>query len=452
MLLKIYIGQEVNYSRGILYKFKDQLRFDENQNKIIESLIHRSLIAEKQAYVNTRAIITLVTTKAGKEEAKKHLLRHLQDVTTMIKEIDEFPKKALGFLLVNLDTKIFGKDREEFVFDWKEFILYKTKMFEYALKFCQLLEKNNLAVLTNDYVSSHGGRIDPEVYVIPIEVSEYLTKNLNPKPFDYEETKQALLFYTLFSIKNDFLNIKDEERRRNNYWNLLRTLPFDESVIKSIVSQFQRENITTEYSEIGNERFLFSILDHSRFNIKLEKMIETFISEVIEGKRAELNVNLPYEPSELLRTHSELFAKIGNFEMRFREGLISEMRTAFKENKDEWYDGLKEIKLIGDELPHKTIYDKLESRRNEDLRNKILPETELIYYADITDYKDIILKNWNLFETRFKRIGLSKEKFEHGMTELNKVRRKVMHLRDIRPPEAKTLLLFIIPELEKIFQ
>jgi hypothetical protein len=70
---------------------------------------------------------------------------------------------------------------------------------------------------------------------------------------------------------------------------------------------------------------------------------------------------------------------------------------------------------------------------------------------DITDYRDIILKNWELFEGRFKEIGLGKEKFEHGMTELNRIRRKVMHLRDIRSSEAKTLRLYIIPELEEIF-
>ncbi len=76
----------------------------------------------------------------------------------------------------------------------------------------------------------------------------------------------------------------------------------------------------------------------------------------------------------------------------------------------------------------------------------------MIYYADITDYKDIIFKNWKIFANKFNRINLSKEKIEHGMNELNKIRRKVMHLRDIRPHEAKTLRLYIIPELEKIFQ
>lgn len=106
---------------------------------------------------------------------------------------------------------------------------------------------------------------------------------------------------------------------------------------------------------------------------------------------------------------------------------------------------------MGKQSPLVTIYAKLKSRRNEDEKNKILPEDELIYYADITDYKDTILKNWRIFESKFKKIKLSKEKFEHGMNELNKIRRKVMHLRDIRPSEAKTLHLYIIPELEKIF-
>lgn len=94
----------------------------------------------------------------------------------------------------------------------------------------------------------------------------------------------------------------------------------------------------------------------------------------------------------------------------------------------------------------------MESRRLDDVKNKLWAESELIYYADIVDYKEIIFNNWNLFESKLKRAELSKEKFEHGMNELNKIRRKVMHLRDIRPHEAKTLRLYIIPELEKIFR
>ncbi len=448
MLLKVYIGQEVNYSRGILYRLKNDPLFDENETKIINSLVGKSLIAEKQPYT-VKSIITLVTTRRGKEEARNLIDQILKSTPTLIEEISKIPKRVLGFLLLNLDDNSFEKSREEFYFDWKEFILNRTKIFDYALQLCSILEKYNLAVSTHDYVSSNGGRIDPEKYVIPDEVTDYIIKNLSLSPFTNEENKQALLFYTLFTIEDDILPIKDEERRRNSYWNLLRRLPFGESAIKSLVSQFQKENITTEYLEIGNERFLFSVLDESRFRIKLEKMLDEFVSGTMEGKRAELEPIS--KPSELLRTHSELFETIGNFEMRFREGLIKEMRTVYKENKYEWYNQLKEIKTVDEESAFKTMYDKLESRKADDVRNKILPEAELIYYADIVDYKDIILKNWTLFENRFNRIDIDKEKFEHGMNELNKIRRKVMHIRDVRPFESKTLRLYITPELEKIF-
>jgi hypothetical protein len=307
-----------------------------------------------------------------------------------------------------------------------------------------------LAVQTNDYVASHGGQKGPEKYVIPEELQGHLSKTLNLSPFNYEEINRSILFYTLYRIKHEILTIKDEAKRRNNYWNLLRILPFDETAIKELIDEFQKESITSEYSEIENEQFLFSILDEVRFDIKLDRIIDKFVSGVIEGETTESRVPIP-KPSELLKTHSELFAVIGNFEMRFRAYLLNEMRAVFKEDKDKWYDQLKEIKTIGDQTPYRNLYEKLEERRNEDLENKMLPEEELIYYADITDYKDIVMKNWNVFENRFNKIELNKEKFEHGMNELNKTRRRVMHLRDISSFESKTLRLYIIPSLEKIF-
>ena len=196
-------------------------------------------------------------------------------------------------------------------------------------------------------------------------------------------------------------------------------------------------------------QFLFSVLDESRFDIKLNRLVGSFISEVIKGEKKEPKISLKKAPP-LLKTHAELFILIGNFETKFRNYLLNEMRAMFKEDEKEWYNQLKEIKLIGKQMPFETIYDKLEFRRNEDLKNRILPEDELIYYADIIDYMNIILKNWKIFENKFSKINLGKEKFEHGMNELNKIRKKVMHLRDIRPHEAKTIRLFIIPELEKI--
>lgn len=339
MLLRVYIGQEINCSRGILYKFKDELLFDEEENNAISSLLKKSLISENQPYT-VKSIITLITTKAGKEEAKRLIDEILKNSVTLINELNEIPKKAVGFLTINLEEHLFQQNEEEFFFSWEDFVLNRSKMFNYAIKLCKMLETHKLAVLTTDYVSSHGGRVDPEKYVIPDEVVEFITKNLHPSPFEYDETKQALLLFTIYEIGNDILSIKEEDRRRNNYWNLLRGLPFDESAIKILINEFRDEKITTEYSDIKNEHFLFSILDKSRFKIKLERMLNTFVTKTIEGKKVDLETLT--KPSELLTTHSELFATIGNFEMRFREGIIKEMRATCKENKDGWYDQLKE--------------------------------------------------------------------------------------------------------------
>jgi len=450
LLLKIYIGQEINSSRGILYDFRGRIRFSEKENEVIKSLEDKKLVKIVFPYT-IKSIRTLVTTRDGKRKSRKLIQQILNSDSKLLHELYTIPQKVLGFLLVNLDYAIFEKTRSRWIRDWKDFILHSSQMFDFSITFCQILQKHKLSVLTNDYVSSDGGRIDPEKYVIANEVREHLTRNLKLIPFNYEEINRSILFYIINKIKKEILPIKSDARRRNSLWNLLRVLPIDESAIKSLIGKFKDENITTAYSEIDNEQFLFEILDESRFEVKLGKLVDDFVSEIIRGRKKEAAIPME-KAAQPFKLHSELFALIGNFEIGLRNYLLKEMQTAFKEDKKEWYNQLRDIKLKGNYSPFKTIFDKLESRRNEDLRNKILPEDELIYYADITDYKDIILKNWKIFANKFGRIRLSKEKFEHGMNELNKIRRKVMHLRDIRPHEAKTLRLYIILELERMFQ
>lgn len=450
LLLKIYIGQEINFSKGILYDLKGRLRLSERENEVAKSLVDRKLVKIVNPYT-IKSIRTLVTTREGKSKSKELIQQILDADSKLLDELYNIPQKILGFLLINIDYNIFEKTRSKQIRDWKDFILHKSRIFDFSINLCRILQKHKLAVLTNDYVSSKGGRIDPEKYVIPNEVREHLARNPKLIPFTHEEVNRSTLLYAVHRIKTGILPIKSDARRRDRLWNLLRVLPFDESVVKSMIDKFKDDGITTEYFEIENEQFLFEVLAESRFNVKLSKLVDDFVSELIKGRRREPTI--PMEKiTQPFKLHSELFALIGDFEMGFRSYLLNEMQAVFKEDKNEWYSQLKEINLPGNQSLSKTIYDKLESRRNEDIKNKILPEDELIYYADITDYKDIILKNWEIFAGKFKRMNLSKEKFEHGMIELNKIRRKVMHLRDIRPYEAKTLRLYIIPQLEKIFQ
>lgn len=335
ILLTVYIGQEVNYSRGVLYEFRRKSQFSENENKIIDSLIEKELVKRTQPY-SVKSLITLVTTRAGKDKSRTLIQEMLLRDSTLLDELNGIPKKALGFLLVNLDYGIFEKSRSKWFRDWKDFILHVTNMFDYSIRFCQILKQHGLAVLTHDYVSSHGGRIDPEKYVIPEEVREYLTKNVNLDPFNNKEINRSILFYILYKIKNDILPIKDDGRRRNNYWNLLRALPFDESTIKSLIDEFHKKNITTAYSKIEDEQFLFSVLDQSRFDVTLNGLVEDFVSGIVKGRVVKPSVPVAKAP-QFLQVHSDLFSLIGSFEIKFREYLINEMRAVFKEDKNEWY-------------------------------------------------------------------------------------------------------------------
>lgn len=449
MLLKVYIGQRINYSGGILAELKGKSILAEDDSNLIESLIEKKLIKWSQPY-SIRSVKTLVTTARGNARSKELIENILQADSTLMDELRAIPRKALGFFLINMNQDIYERSRQDWFRDWKEFMLYTTELFDHSMNFCAILEKHSLAVSVHGYVSTGGGRKDPEKFVISEEAKEHLTKNLTLDPFNYEEMWRANLFLTLHRIKNDILLVKNEGKRRNKYWNLLRVLPFDESAIESLVNEFYKMKITTPYTSIENEQFLFSVLDESRFDIKLSRLVRDFVSQIIEGKKKEIPPRMKKPPTPL-RMHSELFGLIGSFEIKLREHLINEMREITKADERGWYDQLRQIRIPGENSPFQTILDKLESRREEDRKNKILPEDELIYYADITDYREIVLRHWQHLEKKFKRVGLNKEKFEHGMNELNKIRRKVMHLRDIRPYEEKTLRLYILPELERIF-
>lgn len=309
LLLRIYIGQGIYPSRGMLYDFHGQILFTQAENAVISSLVSKNLVEITYPYSSLKSMRALMTTDKGIVESKKLIQQILDTDSVLLDELSAttVPKKVMGFLLINLDYNVFEKTRNQsqYVGDWKDYIwnqildhtLNQKRIFDFFMEFCQILERHKLAVSTNGYAASKGGRKDEEKYVIPNEIREHLTRNLRLIPFDNEEINQSILFYTMYKIKNDISRISKDEARRNSFWNLLRTLPFDESVIKSLVNRFKDEKITTEYSEIDKEKFLFEILDRPRFEIKLSKLVDNFVSELVEGKKKETTISPEKRPS-----------------------------------------------------------------------------------------------------------------------------------------------------------
>jgi len=437
ILLRVYIGQNIN--EGLLYKFKDKLYVDPSEKEVINSLISKELIKEIDPYSSIRSIKTLITLKDGSSLGKKIIEEKLKEGNKMTNELKDIPKKILGFLFLNIDSLIFNlEEDEEWISEWEDFLLNNKNVAEFLNKLCKTFEKYGLAVLTHNYVSSKGGRIDPLEYVIVSETKDYLVSNFNLSPLNQIEIKELTLLYTFYQIKDEILEIEDDDRRRNSFWNLLQGLPFDESSIQKLAKEFEEEKIITRYQRISEEKFLFNILNKKKFEEKLNSLVDEFVLGISRDLVSDGDL---VKAKDIFQLHSELFSLIGNYEVKIRKYILNEMKTEFFKNGGDWETCLKKIGSL----------KKLESRKNQDIENGMMPEEELVYYADILDYRDIIFENWDTFSDKLLKKGVDLDSLNHGLSEINRIRRKVMHLREIRKGESDTLKFFILPKLEKIF-
>ena len=262
--------------------------------------------------------------------------------------------------------------------------------------------------------------------------------------------EQIKLFYLLFKIK-EILNIENSDIRRRNYWTMLQETKIDETQIKQIIDKFKSKEITTEYKRVTDENFLFQIKDIPSYDKFLTTIVDDYLTSVFEGKIKPITKQkiqkAKFEKNSSLNNHAKTFVILGDFELRIRNFILNRMREGDEENK-EWYEKLEKIKSSNLDI---SLLGVLRRREIEDKKNRILPEEELLFYADITHYKDIILKFWEpYFKKDFDNAGMSKEKFEHEMIEINKTRRKVMHLRELTDDNLKTLRLCFIPDITNI--
>jgi len=436
LLIKIYIGQKIN--EGILIEFKDKKYI--NEEKELESLIEKELIKKITPYKNIKDIVTAITLISGAEISQQIITSKLRTKgEEILKKICSIPQRIIGLFLCQIEETnfILKKDEEDnFIFDIDDFILNNEKVFNYLKDFCKILIEENLAVETNSYVSSKGGRVDSLECIICPEVRNYLINRLNLTSLTNLEEDKLNLIYSIYVIKDEIIEGKtDEERKRNDFWELLKRLPFDEVTLKENFLSFEKERIITPYKTIHEDEFLFKILDEKKYMEKLTKIMNDFIDSLSKSKFI-LSTEMSKDKTTL-KLHSELFSIIGEFETLLRNTLIEDIKLCFNKKEVDWEQLLNKSSLVS----------KLKEREKEDTDSGMIPEKELIYYADILDYKEIITDNWEIFNLRFSEAGITKEQLEKGLIEINRIRRKVMHLRDIKNKEADILKLFVIPKL-----
>lgn len=444
ILKEIYIGQNIRLE-GIRKK-----HFNQEQLLTIQNLITTHKLVSEGNFYGTDVI---KTTEKG-ESLGKEIIQEIINKTKelLLKELKKIPEPVLEFLFFDYPQLIYEiRGERNYFSSWKGFLINNEKINENVTRLSDILSECNLEVKTHYYVSTRGGETRNLHIIFPGELKDFLVmSDLISHGLSEDVKEQCKLFYILFKIK-EILNIEDYDARRRNYWTMLQETKIDETQIKQIIDKFKSKKITTEYKLVTDENFLFQIKDIARYDEFLKKLVDDYLTSVLEGKIKPITKQkiqkAKFEKNSSLNNHAKTFVVLGDFELRIRNFILNRMREGDEENKD-WYEKLEEIKLNNLDI---SLLRMLKRRESEDKKNRILPEEELLFYADITHYKDIILTFWEpYFKKDFDNAGMSKEKFEHEMIEINKTRRKVMHLRELTEDNLKTLRLCFIPDITNI--
>lgn len=426
VLRKIYIGQNIR-DEGIL-----QSDFS-NYNKEIELLTKFGFIKDNKWFFNL-----FLTTENGSKIAKlivENIIKDKQD--QIVSATLGLPHNFIGFLLFDCMTESLtypvGK---ELPYDWREPILADSRIWILRTKLLSKLEELGLCVKTRSYVSTRGGELRAEYYVTSEEVLDFLKNCTAYKGGLSGKEKKACLLYNFFINAKRFLQIAGIDEVRERYYNKMDELGLTEEEIEEVVTGMAGNGITSKYKGLLSNELPFSIRDRSRYDIYLKehlirpvvhfllekpkKRMDTKAEEVAEERLEEVR-RMERERIRALGLISrderlQLYDEVGTFELEFRQFIKDELT---KEFDDLWLE--KGVSVA--------VRKKWTQRRKQEVKEGLEPETEIINYADFSDYKKVIIDNWDKI---FMRCFQDKKKLVVRLDDLNIVgRRPVMHVRKV---------------------
>ena len=118
--------------------------------------------------------------------------------------------------------------------------------------------------------------------------------------------------------------------------------------------------------------------------------------------------------------------------IKIRTNFWNEIKRKLKERfgEERWFKNIEKFRITI------SMVEMWEQRKEDDIKNAVKPERELINYADFSDYLQIILKFWNnIFNGYFK----DKEMLSSQLRILNNLgRRSVMHARSLDEEKVYT--------------
>ena len=427
ILKKIYIGQNIR-SEGILKS--DFSGFE----KEIGILTKHGFIKDNNWYSFHLYLTTERGSKIGKTIIKNLIRNKRTEITGAVLNL---PHNSIGFLLFDyMAASLIYSVGKEYPYDWREPLVADSRIWILRNKLLSKFEELGLCVKTRLCVSTRGGELRGEYYVTCEEVLDFLKDCTAYKGGLYGKEKKMSLLYDFFRKAKSFLQIEDINEVRERYYDEMEKLQLTEEEIGDIVNKMAKSKINSEYNGLLSDKIPFSIKDESRYDIYLrEQLINPVIhfllgktkpkidvtAEKVDEERLEEELRIEREKVKSSGLTSkkgriEFYDKIGDFELELRQFIKEELKRKFG---DSWLE---------DGVPKK-IRENWDRIKRREEKEGIEPERDVINYALFSDYKEIIIHNWDeIFNRCFEDEGKLRVRLE----DLNILGRiPVMHIRNI---------------------
>lgn len=272
----IYIGQNIR-GDGIL-----QSDFDKFDIKPIASLLKRNYIKRDRFYGHHLYRTTEKGSKIGEIEVTNLIDENKEEMEEFL---NEQPQKVLNFIILEQSLKerfwkfIYPVVASDILdFNWKDCLRKSNKLHRVWTSVLMKLEELGLCIRTHSFVSTGGGELREENYVISPEVFDFLVELCPQEAFtltdkDYENLK-------LYGVLSHFTYWSDCPRV------ILREKLIDAELektkVKEIIDRMAELGITSEYRGLSSEA-PFSIKDKFRYEDWLEKnLIEPVVEALLE--------------------------------------------------------------------------------------------------------------------------------------------------------------------------
>ena len=414
VLLKVYIGQNINRS-GIL---QSEIK-DEEQKQI---LLSESFIKENHWYLH-QFLTTDKGSTLGETLVKKRIEEKENQLQTKLQDI---PQKVLGFFVKRYISKklVFITQKPRFMDSWEDSVLTDGRIWLLWDKFFASLESCGLCIKTYDYVSTRGGELRDLCYVISPEMQEFLINRYSVSDFSSNQ-EETLKLYPVLTLANRILTTEDIDYARQRYYELLKSCSITEDQLAGIVNDMNKERITSEYHGLLSEKKPFEVMNPIGVQTYLDKnLIKPAINILLEreGKIKEYIIEKKIPSlSEVkaewgLLDHDEL----GVFYIMV-SSLERELREFVKEKLGKGW-----IKRIENDIPD--VVKRWKEKEKKDEKWGIDPERDIMNYADLEDYIEVIKKYDRMFVDSDRDLG-------NVITQLeiwyNHGRNPIMHSRTV---------------------